>query len=304
MLATGAVETVDQPIGAPVTQRCLNGNVAVVLALCCAAVYGVGDWCGGRSSRTQPALVVAAAGQTVSLVLIGFTVLVMGRSVPSAHDWAWSGIGGIVGALGIATLYHGLANGDVSVVAPVSAVVGASLPVLVGLVQGERPGVVRLTGVVLGVAAIALVSGALGGHQHNTSPRIIGYAVCSGTCFGLLFVAFQHTSSASGMWPLFIARLASVPALALVVGIGRVRAIPHRRSLAIAATAGALDMAANVLYLVAVRQGLLSVVAVIASLYPASTVALAFVIDRERVSRWQAVGLGIGVAALALVSVA
>jgi drug/metabolite transporter (DMT)-like permease len=104
------------------------------------------------------------------------------------------------------------------------------------------------------------------------------------------------------MWPLLIARLASVPfllALALVSGIRPAR---HRPSLQLAVVAGVFDMGANALYLVAVRSGMLSVVAVVASLYPASTVLLAFAVDKERVSRWQAVGLGAAALALALVS--
>jgi drug/metabolite transporter (DMT)-like permease len=181
---------------------------------------------------------------------------------------------------------------------------GDSLPVAVGLLQGERPSALQLLGVVLGVGAIALVSGAVGGHQHNTSPRIIGLALLSGTCFGLLYVAFQHTANDSGMWPLFIARLTSVPLLIVLVRGRSIVLRPHRASVLVAVAAGALDMTANALYLIAVRQGMLSVVAVIASLYPASTVVLAFAIDRERVSRWQAAGLAVGVGALVLVSVA
>jgi drug/metabolite transporter (DMT)-like permease len=282
----------------------LNGVVAIVIALGCAVVYGVGDWCGGRASRHQASIVVALLGQLVSLVLVGFVVVAMHRTVPSFHDWLWAGAGGVVGAVGLISLYHGLANGDITVVAPVSAVMGASLPVVVGLLQGERPSALQLVGVALGVAAIALVSGAVGGHRHNTRPRIIALALLSGTCFGLLYVAFQHTASDSGMWPLFIARLTSVPLLVLLVRLSAVRVSRHRASVLIAIAAGALDMGANALYLIAVRQGLLSVVAVIASLYPASTVLLAFLIDRERVSRWQAIGLAVGVGALALVSAA
>jgi drug/metabolite transporter (DMT)-like permease len=278
--------------------------MAIVVALCCALVYGVGDWCGGRAARHQASMMVALLGQTVSLLLVGLVVAGMQRAVPSLHDWVWAGAGGVLGAIGLVSLYHGLAHGDITVVAPVSAVMGASLPVAVGLLQGERPSALQLLGVVLGVGAIALVSGAVGGHQHNTSPRIIGLALLSGTCFGLLYVAFQHTANDSGMWPLFIARLTSVPLLIVMVRGRSIVVRPHRASVLVAVAAGALDMTANALYLIAVRQGMLSVVAVIASLYPASTVVLAFAIDRERVSRWQAVGLAVGVGALVLVSVA
>ena len=251
----------------------------VLLAFTSALVYGVGDWFGGRASRQQPSIVVAVTGQIVSLVLVAITVLVMGTASPDAATWGWSAAGGVVGALGIAGLYHGFAHGDITVVAPVSAVVGASVPVIVGIALGERPSLLALVGIVCAVGAVALVSGAIGPHQHNTPPRIVALAVGVGVCFGMLFVCFERASSDSGMWPLLIARLASVPfllGLAIVTGLRPAR---HRPSLELAVVAGVFDMGANALYLIAVRGGMLSIVAVVASLYPASTVLLAFVVD-------------------------
>jgi drug/metabolite transporter (DMT)-like permease len=274
----------------------------VLFALASALVYGVGDWFGGRASRTQPSIVVAATGQIVSLVLVVTVTLVMGTSAPGPATWWWMSFGGVVGALGIAGLYHGFAHGDVAVVAPTSAVVGAALPVVVALLTGERPSALALVGIVVAVGAVALVSGALGTHQHDTPPRIVALSVAVGACFGLLFVAFDHADAGSGAWPLVIARLASVPLLVGIALIGRIRPVADRMSLRIAVVAGVFDMGANGLYMVAVRTGLLSVVAVVASLYPASTVALAFVVDKERISKWQAYGLGLAVLALVLVT--
>lgn len=274
----------------------------VLLALASALVYGVGDYLGGRSSRVQPSVVVAATGQVVSFALVAIVVAVMGTPMPGAGTWWWMSFGGVVGALGIAGLYHGFAHGDVAVVAPTSAVVGATLPVVVALASGERPSWLALVGIAVAVSAVALVSGALGTHQHDTPPRIVALAVGVGACFGLLFVAFDHADPQSGLWPLVIARIASVPLLLGVALIGRVRPVSDTGSLRIAVIAGVFDMGANWLYMVAVREGLLSVVAVVASLYPASTVALAFAIDKERISRWQACGLGLAVLALVLVT--
>ena len=276
--------------------------MSIVFALLSAAVYGVGDWLGGRASRVQKSLVVATLGQTVSLVMVGAIVLVAGTSAPGVSTWCWAAGGGIVGSLGIVGLYHGLAHGDVSVVAPVSAVVGAAVPVVVGLASGERPGVLAIVGIVVAVAAVALVSGALGTHQHNTPRRIVVLSVLVGACFGSLFVALDRTDAHSGMWPLVIARLASVPFLLIVSGATRATPVRHRGSLQIAVVAGLFDMGANLLYLVAVRGGLLAVVAVVASLYPAGTVVLALVVDKERVGKWQFTGMGAAAAALVLVS--
>ncbi len=276
--------------------------MSILMALLSAAVYGVGDWLGGRASRVQKSLVVAALGQTVSLVMVSAVVLVAGTSVPGAATWWWAAGGGIVGSLGVVGLYHGFAHGDVSVVAPVSAVVGAAVPVAVGVASGERPGVFAIVGIVVAVSAVALVSGALGTHQHNTPRRIVVLSVFVGACFGSLFVALERTDTHSGMWPLVIARFASVPFLLIVSGVVRARPVKHRGSLQIAMVAGVFDMGANLLYLVAVRGGMLAIVAVVASLYPASTVALALVVDKERVGKWQFVGMGAAAAALVLVS--
>ncbi len=276
--------------------------MAVLLALASAVVYGVGDWFGGRASREQASVVVAATGQIVSLVLVFGATLIIGTAVPGASTWWWSGLGGAVGALGIAGLYHGFAHGDITVVAPVSAVVGAAVPVIVALATGERPSALSMLGIAVAVAAVALVSGALGTHQHNTPPHIVALAVAVGGCFGLLFVALDRADPDSGMWPLVIARFVSVPMLIVIALAMGARPSGHRSSTQLAVVAGVFDMGANVLYLVAVRTGLLSVVAVVASLYPASTVALAFVIDKERVTRSQAFGMAAAVVALVLVT--
>ena len=274
----------------------------ILLALCSAVVYGVGDYCGGRASRTQASIAVAALGQMVSLLLVGVAVLVMGTSSPSLATWGWSAAAGVIGALGLVGLYHGFAHGDVSVVAPTSAVVGAVVPVVAGLAMGERPSGLALIGIVIAVTAVALVSGAIGTHQHNTPPRIVLLAVGVGGCFGLLFVFLERTDHTSGMWPLVVARFASVPLLFAIGGLARVRVQRERSSLQFAVTAGVFDMGANVLYLLASRGGLLSIVAVVSSLYPASTVALAFGLDKERVTKWQGIGLGAAALALVLVS--
>ena len=225
----------------------------VLLALAAALTYGVGDYLGGRAARTQAAVLVAATGQIVSLLLLGSAVIVMATGVPGVGTWGWSAFAGVVGALGIAGLYHAFAHGDVSVVAPTSAVVGAIVPVVAGLIIGERPSGLALVGIVIAVTAVALVSGAIGGHAHNTPPRIVALAVGVGACFGLLFVALERADSDSGMWPLVIARFVSVPMLLGIAAASGARPVRHRSSLQIALVAGVFDMAANVLYLLAVR---------------------------------------------------
>ncbi|MFN8023601.1 MAG: EamA family transporter [Acidimicrobiales bacterium] len=274
----------------------------ILLALSSAVVYGVADYFGGRASRLHPSVVVTFLGQVVSLVLVIVAVAVMGTSFPDGATIGWGAAAGVAGAVGLASLYHAFANGAVTVVAPLSAVVGAVLPVGAGLLQGERPDAIAYVGIVLAVAAVALVSGAIGERHRPTPPVIVGFALLAGTGFGLLFVALDRTDPDSGFWPLVAARAASVPLLFVMCLGMRARPSRQRSALALAGAAGALDMLANLLYLAASREGLLSIVAVVASLYPASTVVLAFVIDRERVNRWQSVGMAMAVGALVLVT--
>ncbi|MFZ9630292.1 MAG: EamA family transporter [Ilumatobacteraceae bacterium] len=276
--------------------------MAVLLGFASALVYGVGDWCGGRAARRQASLLVAAVGQAVSLVIVAAVTLGSGIGAPGAATWWWSAGGGMVGALGIAGLYYGLANGEVSVVAPVTAVVGVIVPVAVGLATGERPTALALAGIAAAVVAIALVSGAVSRRDRATPLRIVVLAAAVGGCFGSLFVALDRADAASGTWPLLIARLASVPMLLVLIGVRRVRPAADRGSIGVAVLAGAFDMAANALYLEAVRQGMMSLVAAVSSLYPASTVALASVVDKEQITRSKAYGLAAAGAALVLVS--
>jgi drug/metabolite transporter (DMT)-like permease len=189
-----------------------------------------------------------------------------------------------------------------TVVAPISAVVGAVLPVAVGLATGERPEPLAYAGIAVAIGSVALVSGAIGHHDRPTPRRIMGFAVAAGAGFGILFVALDRGDPDSGLWPLVAARASSVPLLVLIVLVARARVGPQRGQLRLAYVAGGLDMAANVLYLEAVRGGLLSLVAVVSSLYPASTVMLAFVFDRERVNRWQAAGMAAAAGALVMVT--
>lgn len=276
----------------------------ILLAALSAVVYGVADYCGGRATRWHPAAVVTVVGQAVSLVLIVAAVFVMGTSLPAAGAWWWGGAAGAAGCIGLVALYFGLSQGTMTVVAPIAAVVGSVLPVVVGVWSGERPRALAYAGMVLAVVAVALVSGVLGATHGGPVPRVaVLAAVVAGSGFGLLFVLLDRTPGDSGLWPLVAARAVSVPLLLAVVVVGRRRPGAATGLLAYAVLAGALDMAANVLYLEAVRGGLLSLVAVVSSLYPASTVVLAYGLDKERFTRSQAVGLALAAAALVLITV-
>ena len=276
--------------------------MAIFLAALCAATYGVADYCGGRASRSVASTIVALLGQATSLVLVVVGVALIGTPVASAHDLWWGAAGGAAGGLALIAFYRALSRGAMAVVAPTTAVVSAVLPVVVGLGLGERPSATALVGIVAACLAVALVSGAIGTRHQVTRFSTVVLAVAAGIGFGFIFVAFARTADDSGMWPLVAARAASLPVIAMIVGATRPGRGALRTVIWLVLASGILDMAANLFYLEASHRGLLSIVAVISSMYPVSTVFLAFGLDHERVSKTQAAGLACAVTALALVS--
>jgi drug/metabolite transporter (DMT)-like permease len=278
--------------------------VPILLALCTAISYGVADYCGGRSSRSVPSSLVTLIGQSLSLVLVLCGLALMGTPRADAASLTWGAVGGAVGGAALVLFYFALANGAATVVAPITAVTSAVVPVAWSLLDGERPALLAYLGIAIALMAVALVSGALGSPNAATSRLVMACSVVAGAGFGVIFYAFSRAAEDSGLWPLLSARATSVPVVAAVV-------IVTRPTLRVAAAevrwlvplSGVLDMTANLTYLYASRgTDQLSSVAVVASLYPVSTVVLAMMIDRERVSRSQLVGMGLAGLALALVS--
>lgn len=273
-----------------------------MLALACALVYGVADYCGGRATRSAASIAISLIGQVCSGVLALAAVVVLGTRFPPSHDLVWGAVSGAAGAVALAAFYSALSHGAMTVVAPITAVTSAVLPVAFGLIRGERPGGLAYLGMVLAVAAVALVSGAIGARHVATRRSTIVFALVGGLGFAVIFIALGETSKGSGAWPLVAARVVSVTALVAVALLQRTPTAGVRGVWRLAALAGVLDMSANFLYLLAVQRGLLSIVVVVVALYPVSTVCLAFGLDGERVSRSQMIGLAMAVAALALVS--
>jgi drug/metabolite transporter (DMT)-like permease len=277
--------------------------MAILLAALCAVNYGLADYCGGRASRSAASAIVTMLGQAISLVLVVGGVIMIGTPLASAHDMWWGAAGGAAGGLALCAFYSALSRGAMAVVAPTTAVVSAVLPVIVGLCMGERPSGLALFGIVIACVAVALVSGAIGGEHHqHTRPSTVVLAAAAGVGFGFIFIAFARTADDSGLWPLVAARAASLPVIAIVVGATRPGRGALRSVIWLVVASGVLDMAANFFYLEASHRGLLSIVAVISSMYPVTTVCLAFGLDHERVNRTQAVGLAFAATALALVS--
>jgi uncharacterized membrane protein len=271
------------------------------LAAVSAMVYGSADYCGGVATRKAPAVVVTVLSQMVVFpVLLGAAFVVGGT--PGPRDAGWGALAGAAGLAGLVLLYRGLSSGAMAVVAPITAVTAALVPLAVGLVLEQRPGVVALTGISFAVVAIGLVSLTPGRVRGQVTPGLLTSATVAGVMFGLFFIGLDRTGPDAGMWPLVWARLTAV-GLGLVLAMRlRVGLTPDRAVWPWIIGAGVLDVSANVSYLLAAQLGTLSIVAPIAGLYPVSTVLLALTVDRERLRPLQVVGLGLAATALVLVS--
>lgn len=276
--------------------------MAVVFALLTAVVYGIADYSGGRGSRLASSFTVTFVGQCAGLLGALLLALFIGDPVPSGHDLFISAAAGVAGSLGLLGFYRAMASGSMTIVAPITALVGTTIPVIWGLVDGERPGFISYVGMIVAVFAVVLVTDALGVQDKRTPLNIVVLAVIAGACFATIFIAFDHVSSDAGLWPLVALRSVSLP---IVFGVVLATRHPLRtkgEATRWALTSGILDSAANGFYLIAARHGLLSVVAVIASLYPVSTLVLATSLDKEKLHPAQWVGVGLALVALVLVS--
>ena len=274
--------------------------MAYLLALLSAGFYGAADFTGGIVTRRAAAIPVVLLSQACGLVLVALALPFLPAATPRTADLWWGAIAGLTGGIGVALLYYALAIGTMSVVAPTTAVAAVALPVLTSIALGERPRLLVMLGMLLGVAAIILVSRAprspsseepalsaangRGGQGVRTG---IGHALLAGIFVGLFLITLAQTRPEAGMWPLVTDRIASVGFFAIVAGVGRRSLRMPVRLATLAVLGGSLDMIANGLYLIAARIGPLSPVVTLASLYPASTVLLARAILGERLSAWQ-----------------
>lgn len=278
----------------------------VILALASAALYGLSDFLGGVLSRRASVWQVAVVTQLTALAAIGLAAILLPGD-PRPVDLGWGAIAGIGTGTGTAFLYRGLAGGRMGIVAPLSAVGAALLPVVVGIATGEQPPPLTWLGIGLAFPAIWLVSTAVDPVDVGGEPHAIGEGIVDGLLaglgFGVMFSALGQVPQTAGLRPLAMAELTSVPAVVLLAMLMRQAWLPADRKSAGGVAVGGLAAGASVLFLFASQSGLLAVASVLSSLYPAFTVLLAATVLRERVHRLQGIGLGLALASVALVAV-
>jgi len=271
-----------------------------LFAVVSSAFYGFADLSGGLATRRMALWGVMAWSQTLGLGLLAVGVVVVGTDVVAVSDVAYGALGGVFGVIGLAILYSTLAAGTMSVVAPITGAIAAVVPVAVDLITGSRPGPRALTGI--GMALVAVLVIGMAGRAHGLSKAILGRAFLAGVSFGVFFIAFSQTSEESGLWPLVVARLATIPVLALIAVVTGTMVRPRGRDLRLLVIAGNLDMGANVFLSLALQRGPLAVNAVLVSLYPAFTVLAAVVVLKERPVRMQWLGIALAVISAALLA--
>jgi len=283
---------------------------AVLLGLGAALAYGISDFVAGRLSRGMHYAQVAMIGYVFALATTLVAIVVAVPATADGMALAWGAVSGVGGALGTLMLYRGLGSGRMGVVAPLSALGAAAVPVVIGVVLGDRPSIAAWAGVALALPAIWLVSTSSDLAAGEAPSGRAGLAegvldgLGAGLGFALLFIGLGLAGDGAGLWPVVAGEACAL----LILGVFLVSVLrrlgPTRwtpKDGVGAAVAGALGASASILYFLATHSGLLSIVAVLTSLYPAVTVLLAVGILRESISRRQAVGLILAMIAVGLI---
>jgi drug/metabolite transporter (DMT)-like permease len=274
--------------------------LAPALALAASLSWGVADFVAGLRSRRLPLLTVLVVVQSAGLVSIGLVVAARGEGPPGREAILYAALAGLAGAVGLAGLYRGLAVGSMSVVAPITAT-GVVIPVAVGLATGDDLSPAQGAGVALAIAGVVLAAR----EPAPSGARVAagaGIAVVAAVAFGLVLVGLDAAADADALWATLVMRATSwsiwVAGFALL-----------RPSLALTAAdlralilVGVLDTGANALFGLASTRGLLSIVSVLAQLYPIATVLLARIFLHERISRPQQLGVVAAFAGVALIT--
>lgn len=273
--------------------------MAIALSLLSALAYGISDFLGGIFAKRATPWQVAVVGQSSSAVCAVAATSVLGWHA-SGDAVASAAIAGLGGGVGCVFLYRGLSTARMAVVAPLSAVGAALLPVAIGLGFGERPTLLAVLGIVAAFPAIAMISRVEDDDPSHRGGVVDG--VMAGLGFGVLFVFLGRAGDDAGLAPLAVSQLTSVVAIVAIATVLRAEWIPRDRFAWRAAVMGPLGASAQGAFLYATHHGLLSIVSVITSLYPAATVLLAAVVLRERILRLQAVGLALAAIAVTLVA--
>jgi len=274
--------------------------LTAIFALSAAVAWGSGDFLGGMVSRRIGAINTIFLSYIVALMILVSVALVRREPFPPLVDVIWGALAGLFGMAGFGFLLRGFATGRMGIVAPVSAVLATAIPVIFSIFSAGLPRSLQLIGFVLALVSIWLLSRPekLGG-----SPDGLGMALLAGLGFGGFFTALDQIGANAVFWPVAFGRLAACVAMILFALGTRRSLISHSAPLALLVLLGCLDVGGNLFFLLAVQAGRLDVAAVLASLYPAVTALLAWLIAREHMASLQIIGMALAITAIVLITI-
>lgn len=274
---------------------------AIALGLAASLSWGVADFLGGIQSRRMPVVAVVLGSQLAGLVLVAAVLAVRGEAPPGGDFALYAALSSLAGIVGLTAFYQALSIGSMGVVAPLSSC-AAVIPLVVGLATGDRPSAVQGVGVAVAIVGVLLASREAGEHGGAVVAKGAGLALVSAVGFGCFFLAMDKASDGDVLWAVGVNRTMSVALLGLALLATRPKLGLKPTDMRTLAIVGVLDIAANGFFALASTKGLVSVVAVLASLYPVVTVVLARLILKERLQVIQRIGAALALTGAALIS--
>ncbi len=278
-----------------------SGISVILLGLASAAAWGAGDFSGGLASKRTSVYSVVVLSQFVSLVLLVLSAVLIPEVDNSLRDIALGGIAGVCGAAGLVALYSSLARGPMGVVAPVTAVAAAIIPVIFSIINEGLPAMEVFVGFVIALIAVWLIS--QGGQEAKIHLSDLRLPIFAGFGFGIFFILIDQVSSNAILLPLVSARSTSILVVFIVGMLSRNIELPVLTRLPIIALAGIFDTGGNIFFALATRVGRLDISAILGSLYPAATVVLAWIILKERLATQQWIGILLVLVAVILIAI-
>ncbi len=274
-------------------------NSTIFWGLGSAVTWGIGDFCGGLATRRTSVWTVVLYSQAVGMLLLLVLAFAFGETLPRSSDLLWGAVAGLAGIIGLLALYQAMALGQMALVAPLTAIIALSIPVIIGIVSEGWPAAFTLGGFVLAGVSVMLISYA---PQRNASTQGLWIALVAGCGFGSFFVLIAQTQDAAVFWPLVAARVTSVATLSVLMVVQRRAVLPTGQALLPITLAGVFDAGGNACFVLAEQAGRLDIASTLSSLYPVSTVVLAFLLLRERISLVQGIGVLLALAAIPLIA--
>ncbi len=275
-------------------------NLVLFFGLAAAMTWGTGDFCGGMATKKGPVYTVVLISHMIGGCCVALIAIVVREPFPPISTMLWGALAGFSGMLGVLGLYSGLARSQMGVIAPLTAVLTAIIPITFSFFVEGVPAIIHIVGFGVALLAVWLLSGANG--RIRLAPVELGYAVLAGTGFAFFFIFIDQASDTAVYWPLTAARTTSVICIAVFVSIRGLWIRPSREQMPMIFGAGVADVMGNAFFTLATKYGRLDFAAVLASLYPVSTVLLAQLILHERLNRPQWIGAVLALLAVILIT--